>query len=227
MAKGSVRKKGKKWYGRFYIEDESGRKIQKEFAGTESKAETEAMLRKAMEDYEEKKFVAKSENATVGMLLDMWVEEELKPGNLSNGTVMAYQGTVNRIKQHPIGNRKLKTVTVVHLQAYMDFLSFGGTNPDGTTAKALSKGYLRLFSAVLQRAFRFAVFPKHYIMLNPMQYVVMRTSKEEVDIFSEICEQETEIPTITHEQYLSILDLLDKKDNPAIQIGRASCRERV
>lgn len=73
MAKGSVRKKGKKWYGRFYIEDESGKKIQKEFAGTESKAETEAMLRKAMEDYEQKKFVAKSENATVGMLLDMWV----------------------------------------------------------------------------------------------------------------------------------------------------------
>ena len=41
--KGSVRKKGKKWYGRFYIEDESGRKVQKEFAGTESKAETEAI----------------------------------------------------------------------------------------------------------------------------------------------------------------------------------------
>ena len=40
-----------------------------------------------MKDYEAKKFVAKSENATVGMLLDMWVEEELKPGNLSNGTV--------------------------------------------------------------------------------------------------------------------------------------------
>ena len=30
MAKGSVRKKGKKWYARFYIEDESGRKVQKE-----------------------------------------------------------------------------------------------------------------------------------------------------------------------------------------------------
>lgn len=124
MAKGSVRKKGKKWYGRFYIEDESGKKVQKEFVGTESKSETEALLRKAIADYEEKKFVAKAENATVGMLLDMWVEEELKPGNLSNGTVMSYQGTVNRIKQHPIGNRKLKTVTADHLQAYMDFLSF-------------------------------------------------------------------------------------------------------
>ncbi len=111
MAKGSVRKKGKKWYYRFYVEDESGRQVQREFAGTESKSETEALLRRAMEDYEAKKFVAKSENTTVGQLLDMWVEEELKPGNLSNGTVMAYQGTVNRIKQHPIGNRKLKSVT--------------------------------------------------------------------------------------------------------------------
>ena len=54
MAKGSVRKKGKKWYYRFYIEDESGNRVQKEFPGTESKAETEALLRKAMEDYEEK-----------------------------------------------------------------------------------------------------------------------------------------------------------------------------
>ena len=71
MAKGSVRKKGKKWYYRFYIEDESGNLVQREFVGTESKSETEALLRKAMEDYEEKKFVAKSENATVGMLLDM------------------------------------------------------------------------------------------------------------------------------------------------------------
>ena len=106
MAKGSVRKKGKKWYYRFYVEDESGKMVQREFAGTESKSETEALLRKAMEDYEAKKFVAKPENTTVGMLLDMWVEEELKPGNLSNGTVMAYMGTVNRIKQYPIGDRK-------------------------------------------------------------------------------------------------------------------------
>ena len=62
MAKGSVRKKGRKWYYRFYIEDESGRQVQKEFAGTESKSETEALLRKAMEDYEAKRFVGKAEN---------------------------------------------------------------------------------------------------------------------------------------------------------------------
>ena len=60
MAKGSVRKKGKKWYYRFYVEDASGNSVQREFPGSESKSETEAMLRKAMADYEEKQFVARS-----------------------------------------------------------------------------------------------------------------------------------------------------------------------
>ena len=59
MAKGSVRKKGKKWYYRFYVEDASGNLIQKEYVGTESKTETEKLLRQAMDDYEKKKFVAK------------------------------------------------------------------------------------------------------------------------------------------------------------------------
>ena len=57
MAKGSVRKKGKKWYYRFYVEDASGNRVQKEFPGTESKSETESLLRKAMEDYETKMFL--------------------------------------------------------------------------------------------------------------------------------------------------------------------------
>ena len=70
MAKGSVRKKGKKWYYRFYVEDASGNLVQKECVGTESKSETEKLLRQAMDDYEKKKFVAKAENLTVGQLLD-------------------------------------------------------------------------------------------------------------------------------------------------------------
>ncbi len=84
MAKGSVRKKGKKWYYRFYVENESGNLVQKEYAGTESKSETEKLLRKAMEDYEEKKFVAKTENITLGKCW-IWLEEEVKPGTLSTG----------------------------------------------------------------------------------------------------------------------------------------------
>ncbi len=40
-----------------HVEDASGNLVQKEFAGTESKSETEKMLRKAMEDYDAKKFL--------------------------------------------------------------------------------------------------------------------------------------------------------------------------
>ena len=115
MAKGSVRKKGKKWYYRFYVEDASGNLVQKEFTGTESKSETEKLLRQAMDDYEEKKFIAKAENTTLGDLLDVWAEENLKTGSLSNGTVENYLQTIQRIKKHPISKRKLKTITSDHL----------------------------------------------------------------------------------------------------------------
>ena len=115
--------------------------MQKEFAGTESKAETEKMLRQAMEDYENKKFVAKADNITLGGLLDMWAEEELKTGTLSNGTVENYLQAINRIKQHPVSERKLKTVTSEHLQQFMDLLTFGGTV--GTfVSKGYSKDYI-------------------------------------------------------------------------------------
>lgn len=89
MAKGSVRKKGKKWYYRFYVEDESGNRVQKEYPGTESKSETEAMLRRAMEDYENKQFVAKTSNITLGDMLTLWIKEEVIPSGRSNGTVLA------------------------------------------------------------------------------------------------------------------------------------------
>ena len=114
MAKGSVRKKGKKWYYRFYVEDASGNMVQKECAGTESKSETEKLLRQAMEDYESKKFIAKADNITLGQLLDTWAEEELKTGTLSNDTVSTYLQAINRIKQHPVSRRKLKTLRGIY-----------------------------------------------------------------------------------------------------------------
>ena len=92
-----------------------------------------------MDDYESKKFIAKSENITVGELLDIWAEEELKTGTLSNGTVQNYLGAITNIKKHPISERKLKNVTSEHLQAFFDLLSFGGTYPDGSERKGLQQ----------------------------------------------------------------------------------------
>ncbi len=215
MAKGSVRKKGRKWYYRFYVEDASGNLVQKEYAGTESKAETEKMLRQAMEDYDSKRFVAKSENVTLGELLDMWAEEELKTGTLSNGTVGNYLQALGRIKQHPISNRKLKTVTAEHLQAFFDLLVFGG-KVENFESKGYTKDYVHSFSAVLQQAFRFAVFPKQFITFNPMQYIVLKKNTDNVNLFADEDEESLDTTPITYEQYLQLMEYLEKKNKPAI-----------
>ena len=215
MAKGSVRKKGKKWYYRFYVEDASGNLVQKEFAGTESKSETEKLLRQAMEDYESKKFIAKADNITLGELLDIWAEEELKVGTLSNGTVGNYLQAVNRIKQHPIGNRKLKTVTSEHLQQFMDLLTFGGT-AGNFVSKGYTKDYVHSYSAVLQQAFRFAVFPKQFITFNPMQYVVLKKKTDDVDLFAEDDLTDANAMVLTHQMYQKLLEELSKRSRDAI-----------
>ena len=124
MAKGSVRKKGKKWYYRFYVEDASGNRVQKEFPGTESKSETESLLRKAMEDYETKMFLAQAKNITLGDMLDMWVEEELKPGSLSDGTVTAY---INEVRLNHARELLLRTdekITKIALKAGFNDISY-------------------------------------------------------------------------------------------------------
>ena len=108
----------------------------------------------------------------------MWAEEELKTGTLSNGTVENYLSAIRCTKKHPIADRKLKTVTAEHLQAFLDLLTFGGEFPDGKVRKGYSKDYIHSFSAVLQQSFRFAVFPKQLISFNPMQYIKLKKQAE-------------------------------------------------
>lgn len=124
--------------------------------------------------------------------------------------------TIGRIKKHPIGNRKLKTVTYEHLQAYMDFLSFGGQRPDGTTAKPLAVNSIRAYSAVLKAAFRFAVLPKRLISFNPMEYVIQRHKDDDYELFPAEAAEELDEPVITYEQFVVMSDLLTSMENPAL-----------
>ncbi len=222
MAKGSVRKKGKKWYYRFYIEDASGKLIQKECVGTENKSETEKMLRHAMDEYESNKFVAKTESITLGQLLDIWVEEDLKTGSLSNGTVELYQNIVKVIKRHPICMRKLSTVTSEHLQHFMDQVTFGGKEGCFDSHMGYSTDYAKKPRAVLNHAFRFAVFPKKYISYNPMQYVVIHNRNSHEEIFGFENEFEEKATTLSHEMYTDLLKYLEAHSPDSIlpvQIG--------
>lgn len=151
----------------------------------------------------------------MGGLLDIWAEEELKVGTLSNGTVGNYLQALNRIKQHPISERKLKTVTSEHLQQFMDLLTFGGT-AGNFVSKGYSKDYIHSYSAVLQQSFRFAIFPKQFITFNPMQYVVLKKKTENVDLFADGDTEEMNVKPLTYEMYQKLLEQLSKRSKDAI-----------
>ena len=168
-----------------------------------------------MDEYDSKKFIAKADNLTLGGLLDIWAEEELKVGTLSNGTVGNYLQALNRIKQHPISDRKLKTVTSEHLQQFMDLLTFGGT-AGNFVSKGYSKDYIHSYSAVLQQSFRFAIFPKQFITFNPMQYVVLKKKTEDADLFAEGDTEEMNVKPLTYEMYQKLLEHLAKRSKDAI-----------
>ena len=88
----------------------------------------------------------------------MWAEEELKTGTLSNGTVENYLGAIRCIKKHPIADRKLKTVTAEHLQAFLDLLTFGGEFPDGKVRKGHTAKII------------YILFPQCYSSHSVLQY---------------------------------------------------------
>lgn len=223
MVKGSVcKKKGRKnWYYRFYIEDENGKRRQIERVGTESKAETERMLRKAMDEYENKLFVAQNSNLTLAEVIDMWLEEGLKPSSLANGTVHQYMTKANKIKRHPLAQRKLKAITSSHLQAYIDFLSFGGTDTNGMQVKPVASGTVNVYMAMLHKVFKFAIYSKRILTANPMDYVVKRTKPADCDIF-QMGEIQDADQVLSREQYQLLTDYLRKRGNPcllAVQIS--------
>lgn len=97
-----------------------------------------------MDEYENQAFVAKASNITLTDMLDMWIEEELAPSKRSNGTERSYLNTANRIKQHSIGKRKLKTITAEHLQKFFDSLSSAQPLSNGKESK--SKRYRSYFA---------------------------------------------------------------------------------
>jgi len=57
---------------------------------------------------------------------------------------------------------------------------------------------------------------KKLIAFNPMQYVVMRSRKEEYSLFSDGDGKDNSSPTITHEQFLKLMGFLRDRENPAL-----------
>lgn len=149
-----------------------------------------------------------SEIITLGQLLDDWIENDLKPGSLSNGTIELYQNIAKLIKRHPISEQRINTITSDNLQSFMDLLSFGGTEGDFDARDGFCKDYANKYLAVLNHVFRFAVYPKQYISNNPMTYVVLRKRIIDTELFAFEDEIIKNTTPLTKEMYDKLLEYL-------------------
>ncbi len=143
---------------------------------------------------------------TLGGLLDIWVEEDLKVGSMSNGTVTLYQNIIKVIKRYPLCDLPLSDITSENLQIFMDQLALRGK--EGSYAK-------KPFS-VLNHAFRFAVFPKKYISYNPMQYVMLRKHKSTPEIFGTVTGLYEKIKPLSDSMYSDLIAYLEKHHPDAV-----------
>ena len=61
------------------------------------------------------------------------------------------------------------------------------------------------------------MFPKQYITFNPMQYVVMRHKKDDMDLFAEETDTDTgKVKPISYEQYQKLTAQLGKRSKDTI-----------
>lgn len=145
---------------------------------------------------------------TLRQLLDDWIENDLKPGSLSNGTIELYQNIAKLIKRHPLGEQRINTITSEQLQNFMDLLSFGGIEGNFDAGDGFCKDYANKYLAVLNHIFRFAVYPKQYISQNPMTYVVLRKRITDTELFASENDTGNNTTPITKEMYDELLEYL-------------------
>ncbi len=197
---GSLRRRGGRWYYRFYLAGEHGKPVQREFAGGESREEAEEHLRRAVFEYKNG-LRPEGRRMKLKELLEMWLEE-VRKSNRSNGTLMLYQNIAGRIGQDPIAVRGLREITAADLQNYFDRLSREETGRGG---KRLSAGYLRIYRAVLQGAFRYAVFPGRLLSVSPMENVTL-SLQGNTGLLGMTAEDPQK--TLSHQQYTALCQAL-------------------
>ena len=208
---GSVRKRGNKYYYRFRMEEPDGTMKMHEFVGTESKRETENMLKKAVEEYNELGKILDPGDITVSELMDEWFRTEIEPSSRATTTLDIYRNVMDHVRAHRIGKMKLKEVTVEALQAYVDEKYFGEYDEEGSEIKhAYSDSTMKEEFVVLNGIFKYAVYPKEYLKSSPMQHVKKRKKPEETNIFGDESEK---LEIITHDEYKRIIEFLSTHKN--------------
>lgn len=157
---GGTRKRGSTWSYYFDMGKVNGKRQKKEKSGFKTKKEAEAVLAKAISEYNTIGQVYTPSEITVSDYLDQWYDLYCKP-NLKYNTQVLYLRIMEGHLKPRFGQYRLKAITAAALQEYVNDLKMNGLSKNHIT------GILSVFSAALN----YAVEPLHYLAMNPMQYV--------------------------------------------------------
>ncbi|WP_423189461.1 tyrosine-type recombinase/integrase [Alkalibacterium sp. f15] len=176
--KGSVRKRGTRWYYFFDAAPIDGKRRVIERAGGRTKAEALEALRKALNEYDKSGSIVDESNLSVHDYFEYWFEDYVMR-NLKYNTQENYRNILKKHIYPYIGGYRLRSIQPSAVQKVID----------SNFEKGLSKKTLSIIKTVLNGAFRRAVFPYQYVKQDPTRFITMpkydersQTTKEDLKI---------------------------------------------
>ncbi|NFB93616.1 site-specific integrase [Clostridium botulinum] len=190
--KGSVRKKGNRWYYSFYTGTVDGKRKRIERAGGDTKKEAEKALRNALLEFEKAGSILNESNISVSDYFDYWHKEYVII-NCKYNTQLYYRQIIDKHIKPALGIYKLKSLTPSVLQKFLNKKYLNG----------FAKNSVSNFYGVLSGALKMAVYPYQLIKENPMNYVNMPK-------YNNVKNDKNDLKVITLEQFNKIINRFPK-----------------
>lgn len=193
--RGSVRKRGSRWYYAYEGPVIDGKRQRIEHVGGNTREEAERALRKAIDEFERGGVAINLTEMSVADYFDYW-HENFVVKTLKYNTQTNYRNIINNYIKPGIGMYRMKSIGPAAIQKFVN---------DLPTDK-LSKHTIEIIISVLRKGFKMAVFPYQLIRENPAGYVVKPTNNNDDEITAQAAREKLKI--ITLDQFKTILKLI-------------------
>lgn len=162
--RGSIVKKGKKWYIIVEMKDENGKRKRKWLSGFTSEKEAEKKLPEVLQQLNTNSFVD-TNNITLRDYLQLWLKDYAKH-NVAPTTYDKYSYASNKISEI-LGNMKLQQIKPLHIQQFVNKLN----NSDLSSSTVLS--YFRVLNAAINQAVKWQL-----LLYNPCEAITPPRNKQ-------------------------------------------------
>lgn len=197
--RGSIRRRGNRWYYAYEGPTIDGKRQRIEHVGGRTREEAERALRKAIDEFERGGVVIKLTEMSVADYFDYW-HENFVVKTLKYNTQTNYRNIINNYIKPDIGMYRMKSIGPASIQKFVN---------DLPTDK-LSKHTIEIIVSVLRKGFKMAVFPYQLIKENPANYIVKPTNNNDDEITQQAARDKLKI--INMGQFKQILALVPESN---------------